>query len=334
MNIAFLVNQVESEIAEYTTTRLARAAARAGHQAWYVGLADVNYESGHRLNAHARAVSREDLPLQDLLERVQAEDSQKVVSLDELDALVLRNDRVEDLHERPWAADLGVVFGRMAAQKSVVVVNDPINLPRAASKLYLEEFPLEIRPRCLVSRDPEEIIEFIDRTGRAVLKPLYGAKGRNVFLASEEDPNVNQMIEAVLRDGYVLAQEYVAEAENGDTRLFLLEGEPLAVDGTYAAFRRIPEGDDVRSNISSGGHPAEADIGETELAIAAAMRDRLTSDGMFLVAIDIVGDKVVEINCESAGGFQSAEHLTGTDFAPTVIEALERRCRSAAHLKD
>jgi glutathione synthase len=55
------------------------------------------------------------------------------------------------------------------------------------------------------------------------------------------------------------------------------------------------------------------------------MTERLRRDGMFFVGLDIIGDKVVEINVESAGGLQSVQHLTGVDFASEIIKALERR---------
>jgi glutathione synthase len=326
MKVALLVNRVETEIAEYTTTRLALAAARAGHTVWYVGVGDVNHEE--RLSAHAhRATGSEEDTLKDFLRRASSEDRVERIMLDELDLLVLRNDSIEDLHERPWAQNLGIVFGQRAAAAGVVVVNDPLRLPRASSKLYLQEFPREVRPTSLISRNRDEIKEFIQRSGDVVLKPLYGAKGRNVFLVREDEgPNLNQIIDTVLEDGYALAQEYLAEAEQGDTRLFLIAGEPLQLDGTYAAFSRMPADDDLRSNISTGGQPEPATIGDAELGIARALRDRLIEDGMFLVAIDIVGSKVVEINAESPGGLQSVEGLTGVDFGPVIVDALERRC--------
>ena len=55
------------------------------------------------------------------------------------------------------------------------------------------------------------------------------------------------------------------------------------------------------------------------------MSEKLVADGMFLVGIDVIGDKVVEINAESPGGMQSVERLYDIDVCPTVIEALERR---------
>ena len=60
------------------------------------------------------------------------------------------------------------------------------------------------------------------------------------------------------------------------------------------------------------------------------MGKKLVADGMFFVGIDVVGDKVVEINWENPGGMQSVERLYEIDVCPTVIEALERRTGSKA----
>ncbi|MDQ3987392.1 MAG: glutathione synthase [Actinomycetota bacterium] len=327
MKIGFFVNRVETEIPEYTTTRMAIAASRMGHEVWYIGAGDVDYEPGERLTATAHsAETHEDDSLKEFLERVQSKDRRRRIALDELDALMLRNDSIEDMHDRPWAMGLNVLFGQMLSDEGVTVVNDPIGLSKAASKLYLQDFPPDIRPRSLVTRDEQEIRKFLEKYGSAVIKPLYGAKGRNVFLVRDSnDPNLSQMVEAVLEDGYILAQEYLSEADEGDTRLFLLEGRPLKSDGEYAAFRRVPPGEDVRSNISTGGKSVAVEIGDRELEIARAMESRLVKDGMFFVGLDIVGDKVVEINAESPGGLQSVEHFTGIDFGPHIIEALEKR---------
>jgi glutathione synthase len=331
MKIAFFVNELATEESEYTTTRLAMAAARLGHEVWYLGLGDVHYEPDEKLRAHAhRAVYEDRDELASFLSRAQDEDSRGGMVLDEFDAAWLRNDSIQDLSDRPWASQIGVVFGQMLADRGVTVVNDPIGLSRAGSKLYLQEFPAAIRPRCIVSRNPEEIKDFVGRVGRTVVKPLYGAMGRNVFvIEDEEDPNIQQMIEAVLEQGYVTAQEFVPGAEDGDIRLFLLDGEPLRVDDTYALFRREPEGNDVRANISAGGRPREASIGEKEFEIARAMKDKLVADGMFFVGLDIIGDKVVEVNAESPGGLQSVEHFTGIDFGVPICRALEQRVGKA-----
>ena len=326
MRLPFLVNDVDTEVDEYTTTRLARAAARGGHETWYVGVGDVEHGSSDGVFvARARAARwKSDDTLASFMEGIKARDAERIV-MDDLDALVLRNESIDDLQARPWASPMGVVFGQVLAARGVTVVNDPSTLQRATSKLYLEEFPEKIRPRSLVTRDPAAIEQFVAQVGRSVIKPLYGAKGRNVFMVEDQaEPNLAQITEAVLQDGYAIVQEFVDGGEDGDARIFLLEGRLLERDGQVAAFRRVPTGNDLRANISKGARSVPLQIGAVEQGVISAMSQKLVADGMFFVGIDLIGDKVVEIN-ENPGGLQSVERLYKIDVCPTVIDALERR---------
>lgn len=332
MRIAFLINDMATEVDEYTTTRLARAAARAGHEVWYVGVGDVELGPGDdRLMARAHAAElAEGDTLESFIERARGRDAERIV-LDHLDALFLRNESLEDLPERPWAIPLAPIFGEMLQARGVTVVNDPSVLVRATSKLYLEEFPEKVRPRSVVTRDPEAIEAFVAEVGHCVVKPAYGSKGRNVFMIDRDtETNLAQITEAVLQDGYAIAQEFVEGGEDGDARIFLLEGKLLEHDGVVAAFRREPTGNDPRANISTGGRSVPLEIGGAERTIIDAMSEKLAADGMFFVGIDVIGDKVVEINAESPGGMQSVERLYDVDVCPAIIEALERRCGSAS----
>jgi glutathione synthase len=327
MRLALFVNDVAAEAPEYTTTSLARAAAQGGHEVWYVGVGDVEHRgSDGQLSARAHAAQFEKGDTTEtFLERIQGRDPDRIV-MDDLDALFLRNESIEDLQKRPWAGPLGAVFGQMVKARGVTVVNDPLSLTRATSKLYLEEFPEKIRPRSLVTRDPDAIKRFVADVGHCVVKPLYGAKGRNVFMIEHDaEANLGQITEAVLEDGYAIVQEFLDGSEAGDARILLLEGQILERDGKLAAFRRVPRGNEARANISKGARPVALEVGDTERAIVDALSKKLVADGLFFVGIDVIGDKVVEINAESPGGMQSVERLYGVDACVTVIEALQRR---------
>ena len=171
MKLAFLVNDVATEVDEYTTTRLARAAVQGGHEVCYIGVGDVELgESDGQLVGRARAaLLHGDDRLDSFMERIKVADAERI-AMDELDALYLRNESIDDLQERPWASPLGVVFGQMLKARGVTVVNDPMSLVRATSKLYLEEFPDKIRPRSLVTRDPEAIERFVAAVGHCVVR--------------------------------------------------------------------------------------------------------------------------------------------------------------------
>ncbi|MDA1232549.1 MAG: glutathione synthase, partial [Planctomycetota bacterium] len=248
------------------------------------------------------------------------------ITVDDLDVLMLRNVPSDDYLKRPWAAMTASEFGRLAMRRGVIVVNDPNGLAKASTKMYFQLFPEAVRPRTLITRDREEIKAFAKAEGRCVLKPMQGSGGASVFLVQQSDiPNLNQMIDAVSRDGFVICQEYLPAAEEGDMRLFVMNGRPLQVKGKYAAFRRVRGSGDMRSNIHAGGKLAPAEVTAKDLKIAEIVRPKLVQDGMFLVGLDIVGDKLMEINVFSPGGLGSAQKFTKINFNRYVIDALKRK---------
>jgi glutathione synthase len=329
MKIGFVVNEVNTEETGYTTTRLAMAAINRGHEAWVIGAGDFAYDSDESIRARARSAPKKQYKSSDnYLADLQGKRAKlERITVDDLDILMLRNDPSTDQAQRSWAQGAGIIFGRVAMRRGLVVVNDPNGLAKAMNKMYFQLFPEEVRPRTLITRDRSEIKEFWkSEGGKIVLKPLQGSGGQSVFLVREADgSNLNQMVDAVSRDGYVIAQEYLPAAEEGDTRLFMMNGQPLRYRGKYAAFRRVRSGEDMRSNIHAGGKLREATITDVHLRIAEIVRPKVVQDGMFLVGLDIVGNKLMEINVFSPGGLGSAQRFEKVNFAHAVIEALERK---------
>lgn len=331
MKIGFVVNDVATEKPQYTTTRLAMAASNRDHEVWAMGVGNLAQDAEGHVVAHARAPkSKTYRSLTTFLEDVQGDPDEpaEVIVVDDLDVLMLRNDPSEDAQDRAWAQTSGILFGQIAVSKGTLVVNDPAHLADAINKTYFQHFPEEVRPRTLISRDPDDIKDFIsDLGGRAVLKPLQGSGGQGVFLVDKGGKqNVNQIIETILRDGYVVAQEYLSAVEKGDVRIFVMNGEPLMVGDAYAAFRRVnEEADDLRSNMYAGGEAKPVKVTAEMLRLVDMVKPKLIQDGMFLVGLDIVGDKLMEVNVFSPGGLGSAGTLEEADFPGAVIAALEHK---------
>ena len=238
MLIAFFVNAMADEYQGYTTTLLAHEASRRGHDVCYVTPEDFVFDVDDRMRAHARFVPAARQPRRRTLARFfkdlqSVADRTRLVDMTDIDVLMLRNDPSNDAIERPWAEDVGIQFGRRAARQGVLVLNDPGALSQATNKLYFQSFPREVRAETLITRFPSDIKEFAKKHGgKVVLKPLQGSGGQGVFLVNRKSgDNLNQIIEAVSRDGYVIAQAYVRGADKGDIRLFLMNGLPLQVDG-------------------------------------------------------------------------------------------------------
>jgi glutathione synthase len=334
MKIGMFVNDLASELADFTTTCLAREATARGHEVWYIEVEGFAYDPDDMVRARAVKVAEGDYDDgESYLAALRGDDAvEERIEVAHLDVLMLRNDPSISAAEHPWTTDVGIIFGQVAVSRGVLVVNHPAGLARAKNKLYFQLFPRDVRPRTLITREEDRIKAFVDELdGRVVLKPLQGSGGKSVFVVREASNNLNQMIEAVARDGYVIAQEYLPAAADGDTRLFLMNGVPLMLDGHYAAVRRATPAGEVRSNIHVGGKPTKAKIGETELRLAELVRPKLLEDGMFLVGLDIAGDKLMEINVFSPGGIHSIEKLEKVSFSGLIVDSLERKVEHGSH---
>jgi glutathione synthase len=335
MRIGFVVNSLETEKPTYTTTRLAITALRMGHEAWVLSVGDFALDPDNVMRGYARmAPGKNYKSRENYINDLKSERARRErITLDDLDVLMLRNDPAEERSDRPWAQAAGIIFGQVAASRGVIVLNDPNGLADAINKMYFQHFPEEVRPRTLITRNAADIREFCrQEQNKVVLKPLQGSGGQNVFLVNQHDaPNLNQMIEAITRDGYVVAQEYLPKAAEGDVRFFMMNGRPLLYKGKYAAFRRVNKSGDMRSNMHVGGESEPVEVTGEMLKIAEIVRPKLVSDGMFLVGLDIVGDKLMEINVFSPGGFGSAQKFAGVDFTVATIEALERKVEYKKH---
>ena len=328
MRIAFFVNSIESEVSYFTTTALAIAAVSRGHDVCYVTPGDFVLRPDDSLSIRA-VIPGAAKPRNAEAFVASLKDNASIETIDvkDVDVLFLRNDPSLDADERPWAAHVGAMFGRLAVERGVLTVNDPDALAKAQNKLYFQDFPEAIRPPTLISKSLDEIRAFIDSQKRGViLKPLQGSGGRHVFkIKSSKESNLNQIFEAVSGEGYLIAQGYLPDATEGDVRLFLMNGKPLVIDGSYAGFRRIPAKGEIRSNISAAGTAAAIKVTPAILEVAEIVRPKLVADGMFLVGLDIIGDKILEINVFTPGGLETAGQLYGVDFSSSVIEALETK---------
>src|SRR5690606_13867202 len=328
MNIAFLVNQTHKEEPAFTTTVLALKAHKRGHTIFYIGLADFTYHNEHNIGAHCRVVDpSENIENQEqFLENVRDKEKQ-YIDASQMDVLWLRYDPVLNMINRPWASPTALQFAQLIKRQGTWVINDPDKLVEATNKLYLEYFPKQIRPKTMITRSYEDVVNFLDKQdNQIILKPLTGSGGKNVFLVKKDERhNLKQTVEVITRDGYLLAQEYLPEAANGDIRFFLLDGDPVIINGKYASVNRIQKKGDIRSNIHQGGSAEQADIDDTIMATVSQVTAKLKEDGMYFVGLDIVGDKIMEINVFSPGGLNLASSLNGVDYFNLVLDHIEKR---------
>ena len=336
MKIAFVVNDVQTEKDDYTTIRLARKAKNRGHDVFLMGLSDFSYQRDGAIAGLALSPTDKHENDTDFLASLK-QAQPRIVQLvpQTVDVLLLRSDPANEIQARPWAPTSGLLFAQLAARSGVLVLNDPKHLTDASNKTYFQTYPEAVRPRTCITRQADEIKRFVEEEGgRAVIKPLQGSGGHGVFvLNADASANINQIIEATLREGYAIVQEYLPKAVDGDLRLITLNGRPLVVDGVHACIRRYSDSGDARSNISAGGKYEMCAPDEDALRLAEIAGPKLVRDGMYFAGLDIVGDKMMEINVDTPGGLNFMEDLTGKDFCGAILDDLARKVQLRTHYR-
>ncbi|MBW2602803.1 MAG: glutathione synthase [Deltaproteobacteria bacterium] len=210
----------------------------------------------------------------------------------------------------------------------VFMINSTTGQIIGNSKLYTLHFP-DIIPVTHVSRDPKRLKKIIDDFGGAmVIKPLQRFGGEGVIKVSTKDQeNLNSLINYYVK-GYknypereaIMVQEFLEIVkEEGDIRILLLNGEILG------AMRRKPQKGDFRTNVHAGGHVFKHEVTDREKEICRTIKDRLIKDGLYFVGIDVIGDKLAEINCVSPGGIPRINRLDHVKLEVKVIDFVEQK---------
>ncbi len=172
----------------------------------------------------------------------------------------------------------------------------------------------------VVTRSAAVLREFVDEHKDAIFKPLDGMGGSGIFRVREADANLNVIIETLtlLGSRSIMAQRYLPAIVDGDKRILLIAGEVVPF-----ALARIPMIGETRGNMAAGGRPEARALTESDRRIAETMAKRLWAEGLFLVGLDVIGDKVTEINVTSPTGFVEIKAQTGFDVADLFIRKLE-----------
>lgn len=321
MKITFLVNDPTDIQPTQTTAMLISAAVNQGHVVGVTGVGDLAGHSDGQPWAQIRWLKEKTTNLRRFTQQI-SEIKPVGVPLTQNDLLYLRTNPARG--NRAPAHSLALNLARRCQASGVRVINQPDGLTRAATKLYLLELPDFTRPQTLVSQNRADILSFIRALNSpAVLKPIQGTRGNDVFLIdSIQDANLNQIIDVILRQGPVMAQRCIPGAESGDTRVVVLNGKVLEVNDHFAAIQRVPKTGDFRSNIHAGGSAQPGIVTDEMFHVVESIGPKLVSDGLFLVGLDFIGAQLVEINVFSTGGLRDAQKFTGQAFAEAVIEKL------------
>jgi len=204
-----------------------------------------------------------------------------------------------------------------------LVVNDPEWVRSCPEKILPLDYP-ELMPETLITRDRRAIDAFRNKHKDIILKPLFGNGGAGVFLVKHGDSNYSSLLEMFMESSRepVIAQAFLKDVSKGDKRIIIIDGVAVG------AINRIPLKGETRSNMHVGGVAVPTELTEDDKRICDAIGPMLKERGQILVGIDVIGDKMTEINITSPTGVQELKRFSGVDAAALSWDAIEAKLKA------
>ncbi|RKF18864.1 glutathione synthase [Alginatibacterium sediminis] len=292
---------------------LLEAQAR-GYELYYMEMSDLYLIDG-QARASASKLSVEQNPDQ----WYQLETAQDI-ALGDLQVILMRKDPPFDT-EFIYAT----YMLERAEAEGCLIVNKPQSLRDANEKLFTAWFA-EHTATTLVTRDMPRIRAFYEKHQDVIIKPLDGMGGASIFRLKPEDPNVGVVLETLTEHGsrYAMVQNYLAQIKDGDKRILIVDGEPMPY-----CLARIPQGKETRGNLAAGGRGEARPLSESDWKIARSIAPTLKEKGLIFVGLDVIGDKVTEINVTSPTCIREIEAAYDINISGQLMDAIERRIQEA-----
>ncbi|MFG6139011.1 MULTISPECIES: glutathione synthase [Halomonas] len=236
--------------------------------------------------------------------------------LAELDVVLMRKDPPVDGHFLNAVHLLG-----FAEREGVLVVNPTRALLECNEKLFAQQFPQCCAPTLVSCRDAE-LRAFHAEHGDVILKPLDGMGGSGIFHVQPDGRNLGAIIETLTEGGrrQIMAQRYLPEIKNGDTRILLVDGEPVEY-----GLARIPSAGETRGNLAAGGQGVSRELTDRDRWLIGQVQPMIREKGLMFVGLDVIGDYITEINVTSPTCVREIDDQRGTDIAGQLMDAVADR---------
>lgn len=284
-------------------------AQQRGYEIHYMEMADLYLLEG-QARASTKLLSVEQNP-----DKWFSFSSQQDIALSELDVILMRKDPPFDT-EYIYAT---YILER-AEDEGTLIVNKPQSLRDANEKLYTSWFS-QFTPKTLVSRDAKRLKAFYQTEQDIILKPLDGMGGASIFRLKPNDANVSVIIETLTEHGqrYAMAQRYIPQITDGDKRILVVNGKPVPY-----CLARIPASGETRGNLAAGGRGEARPLSESDWQIANAIGPTLKAKGLIFVGLDVIGDKLTEINVTSPTCIREIEAAFPVSITAMLFDEIEQ----------
>ena len=253
-----------------------------------------------------------DLEIISLKEKKYVKKYNKRVNLNKLDCIFFRKDPPVD---GKYISILQML--RELEYQDTLVINSPESLIRFNEKVLGCQLSMPKIPT-IISSDSKQISNFLKLHDQIVLKPMNLMGGRGIIKLSLSDSSKCLISSYIENNGVVMAQKYLSEIKNGDSRIIIYNG----IVEKHILTRYPPKGDFI-ANLSNGGIYKIKTLKKKYLPNIEKIASYLTYHGIFFAGIDMIGDYITEINITSPTGIQQIGNRLPSKIANELIKTID-----------
>jgi len=243
-------------------------------------------------------------------------EEQELISLSNVDVIFMRKDP-------PF--DMDYIYATYLLEQvetgGIMVVNKPRSLRDANEKLFALYFSDYI-PNTLVSSNIEQLIAFINDNEKAIVKPLDGMGGKDIYKLKKGDENINEVLLRITNQGrrYIMAQEFLQEIIDGDKRILLINGVPIDY-----ALARLPAEGSFKGNLAAGAKGVGQPLTERDRYLCEKIAPMLIEKELIFVGLDVIGDYITEINVTSPTGIRELDKQFDLNISAQLLDVIEEK---------
>ncbi len=205
-------------------------------------------------------------------------------------------------------------------ERKTLLINNPKSIRDFNEKLHVNLFP-EFIPENIVTSSKDLIHDFVMKNGEAVIKPLNECFGSGVYYLSAHDRNLLTIIDNVTKKEtvHVMVQKFL-KSERGEDKRVLLVGDEVLDE----CILKLPKENSFKFSEHADKFFTSTTLSNEERFVASSVAKELNKRGLFLVGLDMMDNKIIEINVTSPCYFiREINQNNGIRFQDKLMNKIE-----------
>ena len=239
------------------------------------------------------------------------------ISLEDFNIFFIRQDPPFDMN---YISNCYLLEIHKQKHKNPIFINDPSGIKNFTEKIFPLYFH-KLMPYTIISSCVDVFNEALNKHESLIVKPLYNKGGEGIIKIDLQDVEASIKFTKIVKKykSPVVIQEFLENVKLGDKRVILIDGDPVGI------VNRVPKRGDFKANLHLGGEAKKTSLTNKEREICILLKKELMKNKLFMVGIDLISEKLTEINVTSPTGITQIDELYGFNLSEKILDRILKK---------